>query len=397
MQDHIYLDHGATTPLEPAVLDAMLPWLRTSFANPSSLHAPARAARAAVEDARARIAALLGCRPAEIIFTSGGTESVNAALRGIGFGQQRARSGNEIITTTIEHQAVLQTCESLEKFGFRMRYIDCDAEAVVVPDAVAAAVTSSTALVSVMLANNEVGTIEPLSAIVAAARERGRSLGKRVLVHSDAIAAGGQLPLRVDELGVDALSIAAHKFGGPKGAGILYLRRAVPFLAQQTGGGQEHQRRAGTEDVAAIVGSALALELASASLSQRAAQMSILRDRLARGLLARVPDAALNGHPVERLPGNVSVRLADVHGERLLAALDRAGIAASSGSACADASWEPSHVVLAMGYSLAEAGGSVRFTLGPGTTAAEIDTVLSVMPEIVARLRGSSSAAPVLS
>jgi cysteine desulfurase len=397
MQNWIYLDHGATTPLEPAVLEAMLPWLQSSFANPSSLHAPARAARAAVEDARARVAALLGCRPAEIIFTSGGTESVNAALRGIGFAQQRARSGSEIVTTTIEHQAVLHTCQSLEKFGFTVRYVDCDPLAVIDPGAVAEAITPATALVSVMLANNEVGTIEPLSAIASAARDRGRMLGKRVLVHSDAIAAGGQLPLSVDELGVDALSLAAHKFGGPKGAGILYLRRAVPFLAQQTGGGQEHQRRAGTENVAAIVGTAAALELATDSLSQRVARMAALRDRLAEGLRARIPNAALNGHPTDRLAGNVSLRLADVHGERLLAALDRAGIAASSGSACADASWEPSHVVLAMGYSLAEAGGSVRFTLGPETTEAEIDAVLAILPAIVAQLRQSSSAAPVVS
>ncbi len=395
MQDHIYLDHGATTPLEPAVLEAMLPWLRSSFANPSSLHAPARAARTAVEDARARVAQVLGCRPAEVIFTSGGTESVNAALRGIGFAQQRARSGSEIVTTTIEHQAVLHTCQSLGNFGFSIRYVECDGQAVVSPDAVMAAIGRHTGLVSVMLANNEVGTIEPLRAIADAARERGRSLGKRVPIHTDAVAAGGQVPLQVDGLGVDALSLAAHKFGGPKGAGILYLRRAVPFLAQQTGGGQEHQRRAGTENVAAIVGSAVALELASASLDRRAAQMTALRDCLAKGLLARIPDAALNGHPTERLPGNVNLRLGDVHGEQLLAALDQAGIAASSGSACADASWEPSHVVLAMGYSLGEAGGSVRFTLGPETTRAEIDSVLSTVPAIVARLRRSSPATPV--
>ena len=396
MQDQIYLDHGATTPLESPVLEAMLPWLRTSFANPSSLYGPARAARAAVEDARARVAVLLGCRPQEIVFTSGGTESVNAALRGIGFAQQRAHSGGEILTTTIEHQAVLHTCQALERFGLRARYVECDADAVVHPDAVAESISPGTALVSVMLANNEVGTIEPVRAIADAARERGSTLGKQILIHTDAIAAGGQLPIRVADLGVDALSLAAHKFGGPKGAGILYLRRAVPFLAQQTGGGQEHQRRAGTENVAAIVGSAVALELATESLDRRAARMSRLRDHLIAGLLTRIPNSALNGDSTVRLPGNVNIRLRDVHGERLLAALDRAGIAASSGSACADASWEPSHVVLAMGYSLAEAGGSVRFTLGPETTAGEIDFVLSELPEIVARLRQSPSTAPVL-
>jgi cysteine desulfurase len=394
--NQIYLDHGATTPLNPAVLDAMLPWLQTSFANPSSLHSAGRRARAAIEDARARVAALLGCRPTEIIFTSGGTESVNAALRGIGLAQQRAHSGSEIVTTAIEHQAVLHTCQSLEKFGFGVRYVDCDANAAVSPDDVARAIGPGTALVSVMLANNEVGTIEPLREIATAARERGRSLGKRILVHSDAIAAGGQLPLNVEDLAVDALSLAAHKFGGPQGAGILFLRRAVPYLAQQTGGGQEHQRRAGTENVAAIVGSAVALELATLSLAERTARTAQLRDQLIAGLLARLPGAALNGHPVARLPGNVNIRLPDVHGERLLAALDRAGIAASSGSACADASWEPSHVVLAMGFSLAEAGGSVRFTLGPETTEAEIATTLAVVPDIVAGLR-QDVAASVLS
>jgi cysteine desulfurase len=391
MPDQIYLDYGATTPLHPRVLEAMLPWLSESFANPSSLHSAARLARMAVEDARGRVASVLGCRPSEIVFTSGGTESVNTALRGIGFAQQRARSGNEFITTTIEHQAVLHTCQSLEKFGFTVRYVECDAYAAVTPDAVASAIGPNTALVSVMLANNEVGTIEPIREIADQARQHGLALGKQILIHTDAIAAAGQVPIDVEQLGIDALSLAAHKFGGPKGAGILFLRRAVPFLAQQTGGGQEHQRRAGTENVAAIVGTSRALEIASASLAERTAKMERLRDRLIAGLLVALPGAALNGHPSARLAGNVSIRLPDVHGERILVALDRAGIAASSGSACADASWEPSHVILAMGYSLTEAGGSVRFTLGPGTTEAEIDAVIASMPAIVRELRQDSS------
>lgn len=387
MYRQVYLDHGATTPLHPTVLEAMLPWLRDSYANPSSLHGPAREARAAIEDARTRVAAILRCRPTEIVFTSGGTESVNAALRGIGFAQQRARSGSELVTTTIEHQAVLYTCQSLEKFGFSVRYVDCDSAARVTADAVAAAVGPQTALVSVMLANNEVGTIEPVREIAEAARDRGLEFHKRVLVHSDAIAAAGQLNLNVDELGVDTLSLAAHKFGGPKGSGILYLRRAVPFLSQQTGGGQEHQRRAGTENVAGIVGTALALEIATASLEEQTARMTRLRDLLIARVLAAIPSAALNGDPSNRLPGNASFRLPDVHGEHLLVELDRAGIAASSGSACADSSWEPSHVVLAMGYSLADAGGSVRFTLGPETKQDEIDFVVATLPAIVERLR----------
>jgi cysteine desulfurase len=387
MPNHIYLDHGATTPLHPLVFDSMLPWLQQSFANPSSLYGPAREARQAIERSRATVADILGCRPAEVTFTSGGTESVNAALRGIALAQQRARSGTEIVTTTIEHQAVLHTCQSLEHFGFATHLTDVDSQGRVLTESIEAAIGPKTALVSVMLANNEVGTIEPLSEIARAARGRGAKLGKQVLVHTDAIAAAGQLPLDVNDLAVDALSLAAHKFGGPKGAGILYLRRAVPFTAQQTGGGQEHQRRAGTENVAAIVGTARALELATEGLTAGTRHMVRLRDRLISGVLQDVPGAALNGHPSERLAGNASFRLADVNGEDLLAELDQDGIAASSGSACADASWEPSHVVLAMGYTMAEAAGSVRFTLGRQTTEDEIDYVVARLPAIVSRLR----------
>jgi cysteine desulfurase len=397
MPDYIYLDHGATTPLNPLVLDAMLPWLLASFANPSSLYGPAREARDAVERSRGTVAEILGSRPQEIIFTSGGTESVNAALRGIGLAQQRARSGNEIVTTTVEHQAVLRTCQELEQFGMQVRQAEVDPDGRVRAGAIESAIGAKTALVSVMLANNEVGTIEPVGELARSVRRQGESIGKHMLIHTDAIAAGGQLRLDVNELGVDSLSLAAHKFGGPKGAGILYLRRAVPFLAQQTGGGQEHQRRAGTEDVAAIVGTARALELATSALPSEAPRLAALRDRLIAGVLAAVPGAELNGHPTERLPGNASFRLADVHGEALLEALDAAGIAASSGSACADASWEPSHVVLAMGYTMAEAAGSVRFTLGYETRQDDIDRALVLLPEIIARLRRGASALSVTS
>lgn len=391
MQSEIYLDHGATTPLEPRVLAAMLPWLQHGYGNPSALYRLAREAHAAVEDARRRVAAVLGCQPAEIVFTSGGTESINAALRGVGLAQSLARSGRQLVTTTIEHQAVLHTSQYLEKFGLRTTLIDVDSDALVEPQAIAAAITPDTALVSVMLANNEVGTIEPLADIARLVHERGRSLGKRVPVHTDAVAAGGQLPLNVERLGVDALSLAAHKFGGPKGAGVLFLRRSTPFLSQQTGGGQEWQRRAGTENVAAIVGTATALELAESVRPAAVRRLSCLRDRLINGVLAAVPGAALNGHARLRLAGNASFRLGGVDGERLLAELDAAGIAASSGSACADASWEPSHVVLAMGYSLAEATGSVRFTLGSESTAAEIDSVVARLPAIAARAAAAAA------
>jgi len=397
MPELIYLDHGATTPLAPRVLEAMLPWLSTSFANPSSLYGAARQARAAIEEARAEVASLLSARPSEIIFTSGGTESVNAAIRGIALAQQRSGSGHELITSTIEHQAVLNTCEDLEKFGFAASYANVDANAVVSVDEVVQAVTERTALISVMLANNEVGTIQPLRELTRRARERGAELGKRVIVHTDAIAAGGQVPLDVDELNIDALSLAAHKFGGPKGAGILYLRRAIPFRAQQTGGGQEHQRRAGTEHVAGIVGTAVALRMAHRALDVEAARLRALRDRLIARILGSIPDASLNGHPEQRLAGNTNFRLPGVNGERLLAELDRVGIAASSGSACADASWEPSHVVLAMGHTLADAGASVRFSLGSTTTDDEIDRVAGVLPPIVQRLRRREQAARVAS
>jgi cysteine desulfurase len=397
MPNLIYLDHGATTPLDPRVLDAMLPWMSTSFANPSALYGPAREARAAIEAARSEVAGILGARPAEVVFTSGGTESVNAALRGIALAQQRSRSGHQIITSTIEHQAVLNTCEDLEKFGFDITYTDVDPQARVSVDELVGAVSERTAMISLMLANNEVGTIQPVQEIASLARKRGAGHGKRVLIHTDAIAAGGQLALNVDDLGVDALSLAAHKFGGPKGAGILYLRRAVPFLAQQTGGGQEHQRRAGTEHVAGIIGTARALRLATEALDTEPARLSALRDRLIAGVLQAVPGAALNGDPLQRLPGNANFRLPGVNGEDLLVGLDRAGIAASSGSACADASWEPSHVVLAMGYTLAEAGASVRFSLGSTTTAADVDTLVDRLPSIVQRLRHSAQTLPVAS
>jgi cysteine desulfurase len=397
MNDYIYLDYGATTPLDPRVLDAMLPWLTQSFANPSSLYAPARLARSAIEDARAEVAELLGARASEIVFTSGGTESVNSALRGIAMAQVRSRVGRQIITSTIEHQAVLHTCEYLENFGCDVTYIDVDDHAFVNVDDMLRALGERTALISVMLVNNEVGTIQPVREIAELARERGAKIGKRVLVHSDAIAAAGQLPLNVGQLEVDALSLAAHKFGGPKGAGILYLRRGVPFLAQQTGGGQEHQRRAGTEHVAGIVGTAIALRLATQALPAEAARLRLLRDRLIDGILRTIPNSALNGDPRQRLAGNVNVRLPGVNGEELLAELDRSGIAASSGSACADASWEPSHVVLAMGFTLAEAGASVRFSLGSATTGDEIDRVLAALPPIVQRLRRSEQTISVAS
>lgn len=387
MSASIYLDHAATTPLHPQVLEAMLPYLTDSFGNPSASYGVAREARRAIEQSRSTVAEALGARPSEIVFTSGGSESINAALKGVAFAQKKARAGNHIVTTTVEHHAVLHTCEYLEKFGFEVTYVPVDSFGLVKPQDVADAIGDRTVLVSVMTANNEVGTIEPVAEIAGAVRERASELRRRVYVHTDAVQAPGALPLNVDGLGVDLLSLSAHKFYGPKGAGVLYLRRGTPFLAQQSGGGQERQRRAGTEDVAGIVGTAVALRLAEENRQASAVASRRLRDRLIEGILARVSNCTLNGHPEMRLPNNVNIAFAGIEGEELLKELDGAGIAASAGAACGTSTWEPSHVLLAMGVPLDRAVGSLRFTLGTDNTDEELDRVLEVLPDLVERLR----------
>jgi cysteine desulfurase len=383
----IYLDHAATTPLHPQALEAMLPYLTDSFGNPSASYGLARQAQRAIEQSRRTVADVLGARPSEVLFTSGGSESVNTAIKGVALAQKKARAGNHIVTSTVEHHAALHTCEYLERFGFDVTYVPVNSSGLVRPDDVAEAVTDRTVLVSVMTANNEVGTIEPVSEIASAVRERSRSMGRRVYLHSDAVQAPGALPVDVDDLGVDLLSLSAHKFYGPKGAGALYLRRGTPFLAQQSGGGQERQRRAGTENVAGIVGTAVALRLAEQGRPASTATCRRLRDRLTEGILARVPDCRLHGHPEARLPNNVNVGFARIEGEGLLSELDKAGVAASSGAACGTSTWEPSHVLLAMGVPLDYAVGSVRLTLGPENTDDEVDYVLDVLPGLVERLR----------
>ncbi|HEY8490265.1 MAG TPA: cysteine desulfurase family protein [Dehalococcoidia bacterium] len=390
----VYLDHAATTPVRPEVVEVMLPFLTERFGNPSGVHHYAREAQRALDRARRDLAEVLGCRPADVVLTSGGTESVNAAVRGISLAQALAGVGRHVVTTAIEHHAVLHTCQYLEKFGFQVTYVPPDPEGLVLPDQVAAAVRQDTVLVSVMLANNEVGTILPVPEIVRAVRSRARALGRRIPVHTDAVQAPGLLPLSVDGLGVDALSLSAHKFGGPKGMGLLYLRKATPFLSQQTGGGQERQRRAGTENVAGAVGMATALRLAEAGRTAAVPRLTALRDRLIQGVLAAVPDARLNGHRRRRLANHASFSFAGVEGDRLIAQLDAAGIAASNGSACSSATWEPSHVLLALGLPLEWALGTVRFTLGPENTDADVDHVLAVLPRLVARLREHGGALP---
>jgi cysteine desulfurase len=388
----VYLDHAATTPLRAEAREAMLPFLGERFGNPSASYARARQAQRGVEEARRTVAEVLGSRPSEVVFTSGGTESVNAAIKGVAFAQQLAHLGNHIVTSTIEHHAVLHSSQYLEKFGFEVTYLPVDGHGLVDPAAAAQAVGPRTVLVSMMLANNEVGTIEPVVEIAQAVRARAHSLGRRIFLHTDAVQAACSLDLNVDRLGVDLLSLAAHKFGGPMGAGVLYLRRATPFLSQQSGGGQERQRRAGTENVAGIVGTAVALRLAVAERQAYVSHCGRLRDRLVHGIRGAVPGAELSGSPQERLPNNAHFTFEGVEADALVAALDEAGIAASAGSACTSSVWEPSHVLVAMGIPLARAIGSLRLTVGPENTDEEIDSALSVLPGIVERLRAIPSA-----
>jgi len=393
MKDALYLDYAATTPLHPQVREAMLPYLDERFGNPSATYGLARQAGRTIDDARRTVARLLGCRANEIIFTSGGTESINGAIKGAAFAQQLARVGNHIVTSAIEHHAVLHSCQYLEKFGFEVTYLPVDRDGLVDPGDAARAVTEQTVLVSVMTANNEVGTIEPVAEIAKAVRERARQLGRHIPVHTDAVQAANALSLNVDELSVDLLSLSSHKFYGPKGAGVLYLRRGTPFLPQQSGGGQERQRRAGTENVAAIVGTARALELAQQGRDAYAKACRRLQERLLEGIAARMPDAQLNGHRERRLPNNVNVSFAGADARVMLRLLDEAGIAASAGSACNEETLEPSHVLLAMDVPLQRAVGTLRFAVSPETTDADIDRLLAVLPDVVERARAPTGVA----
>lgn len=378
----IYLDHSATTAVDPRVVEAMAPYWTELYGNPSSLYGVGRRAAVALEDARSRIARLLNCQPAEIIFTACGTESDNLALRGVGLAQA-ARGKRHIITTPIEHHAVLHTAADLaERFDFDVTYVPVDRHGLVDPAAVAAAIRPDTALITVMYANNEVGAIEPIAAVGAVARQHG------IPFHTDAVQAGGHLPLDVNALNVDLLALSAHKFHGPKGIGLLYVRRGVRLQPIQTGGSQERGRRAGTENVPYIVGLAAALELAQAERAAEAIRLQRLRDRLIAGLLARIPDSALTGHPEQRLPGHASLVIRGVEAQSVLIALDLAGIAASSGSACASGAPTPSHVLTAMGFDAIAALGALRLTLGRENTEADVDFVIATLPPIVGRIRG---------
>jgi cysteine desulfurase len=359
----------------------MMPHLTGEFGNPSSIHRAGRRALDALDDARDSVAALLGASPKEIIFTGGGTESDNLAVKGVALAQQRAGRGAHLITSAIEHHAVLHAFEYLQAFGFELTVLPVDSHGMVQPDDLRAALRRDTALVSVMYANNEIGTIQPIAELGAICRAHG------VPFHTDAVQAAGSLPLDVRALNVDLLSLTAHKIYGPKGVGALYVRRGVPLLPQISGGGQERRRRAGTENVAGIVGLAQALRLAEERRPGYVAHCAGLRDRLADGLMAQIAGARLNGHPTQRLPNNLNLSIEAIEGESVLLLLDQHGIAASSGAACTSGSLEASHVLLAMGASHEQALGSLRFSVGQGTTTAEIDAVIAALPPIVEQLR----------
>ncbi len=375
-----YLDHAATTPLDERVLEAMLPYLREAWGNPSSLYGHGRIARRAVDGARDTVTGVLGCRASEIIFTCGGTESDNLAIKGVALA--RRGEGDHIVTSKVEHHAVLHTCAWLERhFGFRVTYVDVDEHGLVDVEQVERAVGPGTVLVTIMLANNEVGTIQPIADLAAIARRHG------AVFHTDAIQAGGQLDVQVDALGVDLLSLSGHKLYGPKGAGVLYRRRGTPLLAEAQGGGQERGQRAGTENVAGIVGMAAALRLAYQELEGRTAHAGRLRDRLVDGILAAVPGAQLTGHPTRRLPNNASFVFEDTDGESILLNLDQHDICASSGSACTSGTLEVSHVLKALGLPLELARGSLRLSVGQDSDDHDVDRVLSIMPQVIERVR----------
>lgn len=378
----IYLDHAATTPTHPEVVKAMLPYLTDAFGNPSSIYSYGQEAKGAVEQARAEVAEFIGARSEEIVFTSGGTEADNCALKGVAYASEN--KGNHIITTSIEHPAVLEACKFLEKRGLRLTCLPVDRYGLVDPGDVKKAITSKTILISVMHANNEVGTIEPLEEIGATAREAG------VCFHSDAVQTVGHIPVNVHNLKVDLLSVSGHKFYGPKGVGALYIRKGTKLVSFMHGGEQEKKHRAGTENVPAIVGMGKAVELARQEMDKQIERLADLRDKLIKGLMERIDHIRLNGHPTRRLPNNVNVSVEFVEGESLLLNLDLEGICGSTGSACSSASLEPSHVLLALGLSPEQAHSSLRFTLGRENSEADAERVLDVLPGIVAKLRAMS-------
>ncbi len=383
MTRRVYFDHSATTPVHPEVVEEMCRFLKDNFGNPTSLHYFGREARKAMEEAREKVAAAIGANPAEIVFTSGGTEADNMAIHGVAYTNRNR--GNHIITSAVEHHAVLNTVKALGKQGFTVTILPVDQYGMVSVEDVAAAITDKTILITIMHANNEVGTIMPIAEIGRLARERG------IIFHTDAVQSFGKIPVNVDELNVDLLTISGHKIYGPKGAGALYIRKGTRW--RQTlfhGGAQERLRRAGTENTPGIIGLGKAAELAIANMEQESACLTRLRDKLIREVTSKIDHVRLTGHPTKRLPNHASFCFEFIEGESMLLSLDLQGIAASSGSACTSGSLEPSHVLLAMGIPHEVAHGSIRITLGRDNTEEDIDYFLEVMPPIVERLRAMS-------
>lgn len=378
----VYFDHSATTAVDPEVAKIVLEYMTDKFGNPSSVHSFGREAHQAVDVARGQVAALLNAEPNEIFFTSGGTESDNLALKGIAYANRK--KGNHIITTQIEHHAIFHTCEYLEKQGFKVTYLPVDENAMIRLDDLKKAITDDTILISVMFANNEVGTIQPIKEIGKIAREKG------IYFHTDAVQAVGSIPIDVKDMNIDLLSLSGHKFHAPKGTGAIYIRKGVRIEPQQLGGAHERNMRAGTENVPGIAGLGKASELARVNMDEKIKYLSGLRDRLIAGIMKNIPYVKLNGHPTLRLPGNVNISFSYVEGESLLLNLDLKGIGASSGSACTSGSLDPSHVLLAMGLKHETAHGSLRISLGKDNTEEDIDYALEVLPPIIEKLRSMS-------
>ena len=378
-----YMDYSATTYVKPEVLDAMMPFFTEKFGNPSSFYGISRETKMAIDNARAQVAKAINCDPNEVYFTGGGSEADNWAIKGIATAHMK--KGNHIITTKIEHHAVLHTCEFLEKFGFEVTYLDVNEEGFVDLKQLESAITDKTILVSIMFANNEIGTIQPIKEIGALCRE------KKVLFHTDAVQAVGSVPVDVKEMNIDLLSLAGHKLYGPKGIGALYIRRGIRIDNLIHGGGQERGRRAGTENIPGVVGLGKAIELATENIEENRARLTVLRDKLIDGILERIPYARLNGpRGDKRLPGNSNISFEFIEGESILLSLDFEGICASSGSACTSGSLDPSHVLLAIGLPHEKAHGSLRTTLGAASTEEDVEKLLNELPPIIERLRNMS-------
>ena len=382
MKTKYYFDNAATTPVREGVLQAILPYFREYYGNASSVYGIAKESKKALEKARAQVAAAIGAKPEEVYFTAGGSESDNLALRGIAEAYQK--KGNHIITTKIEHHAILHTAEYLEKHGVEVTYLNVDEFGRISLEELEKAIRPETILISIMFANNEIGTIQPIAEIGAIAKKHG------VLFHTDAVQALGHVPIDVEKMNIDLLSMSGHKLGAPKGIGAIYIRKGVAVTPLIFGGAQESKRRAGTENIPGIVGMGMAAELAVKEMEEMTEKLTEMRDKLIRGILEQIPHSRLNGHPTERLPGNCNISFEFIEGESLLLLLDALGIAASSGSACTSGSLDPSHVLMAIGLPHEVAHGSLRLTMDRDNTEEEIDFILEKLPAIVQRLRDMS-------